>query len=134
MKTALSALALVATLTLAPFVGGSSAVADNSQQGRQQSRFTPEDRAAFADARTAALKAGLVLNADQEKNWPPLETAMRDLAKQRAERVAAWKEHRDDDQDEDVEFSPIDRLARTSERLSARAADLQKLATAARPL
>jgi zinc resistance-associated protein len=136
MKTALSAIALAATLTLAPFVGGSFAVADDSRPEQQQSRFTPEDRAAFADARIAALKAGLVLNADQEKNWPPLETAMRDLAKQRAERVAAWKEQRDDDQDEDedVEVSPIDRLASMSTRLSARAADLQKLATAAKPL
>jgi LTXXQ motif family protein len=135
MKTALSAIALVATLTLAPFVGGSFAVADDSQQEQRQGRFTPEDRAAFADARIAALKAGLVLNADQEKNWPPLETAMRDLAKQRAERWAAWKESRDDNQDDkDVEVSPIDRLARVSERLSTRAADLQKLATAAKPL
>ena len=59
---------------------------------------------------------------------------MRDLAKQRAERFAAWKERRDDNQDEDVEVNPIDRLARASERLSARAADLEKLAAAAKPL
>jgi hypothetical protein len=62
---------------------------------------------------------------------------MRDLAKQRAERFAAWKERREankDDQDENSEISPIDRLARVSERLSARAADLQKLASAAKPL
>jgi hypothetical protein len=39
-----------------------------------------------------------------------------------------------DDQDGEVEVSPVDRLARASERLSARAADLQKLATAAKPL
>jgi zinc resistance-associated protein len=38
------------------------------------------------------------------------------------------------DQDADVEVSPIDRLARASERLNARAADLQKLASAAKPL
>ena len=80
------------------------------------------------------MKAGLELNAEQEKNWAPLELAMRDLAKQRAERFAAWKERRDDNQDEDTEISPIDRLARASERLSARAADLQKLAAAAKPL
>ncbi len=134
MKTALSAIAVVAALTLAPFVGGSFAVADDSAQREQQSRFSPEDRAAFLDARIAALKAGLELNAEQEKNWPPLESAMRDLAKQRAERLAAWRDRRDDNQDEDVEVNPIDRLARTSERLSARAADLQKLAEAAKPL
>jgi zinc resistance-associated protein len=110
------------------------AVADDSAQREQHGRFSPEDRAAFLDARIAALKAGLELNAEQEKNWPPLESAMRDLAKQRAERFAAWKERRDDNQDADVEINPIDRLARMSERLSARAADLQKLAAAAKPL
>jgi hypothetical protein len=119
---------------LASFAGGSFAVADDSAQREQHDRFSPEDRAAFLDARIAALKAGLELNAEQEKNWAPLESAMRGLAKQRAERFAAWRERRDDNQDGDVEVNPIDRLARTSERLSARAADLQKLAAAAKPL
>ena len=126
MKTALSAIAIVTALTLAPFVGGSFAVADDSAQREDHDRFSPEDRAAFVDARIAALKAGLELNAEQEKNWAPLELAMRDLAKQRAERFAAWRERRDDNQDGDAEISPVDRLARASERLSARAADLQK--------
>jgi hypothetical protein len=53
--------------------------ADDSAQ--QHTRFSREDRAAFLDARIAALKAGLELNAEQEKNWPPLESAMRDLAR-----------------------------------------------------
>jgi hypothetical protein len=135
MKTGLSVIAVATALTLASFVGGSFAVADDSAQ--QQARFSPEDRAAFLDARIAALKAGLELNAEQEKNWAPLESAMRDLAKQRAERFAAWKERREnsqDDQDEAAEVNPIDRLARASERRNARAADLQKLAAAAKPL
>jgi hypothetical protein len=62
---------------------------------------------------------------------------MSDLAKRRAERLAAWKERREanqDEQDDNVQISPVDRLARASERLSARAANLQKLATAAKPL
>ena len=96
--------------------------------------FRPEDRAAFLDARIAALKAGLELNAEQEKNWPPLESAMRDLAKQRAARFAAWRERREAGDDEAAEVNPIDRLTRASELLSARAADLQKLAAAAKPL
>ena len=132
MKTGLSVIAVATALTLASFVGGSFAVADDSAQ--QQARFSPEDRAAFLDARIAALKAGLELNADQEKNWAPLEFAMRELAKQRAERFAAWRERREADNNEAAEVNPIDRLARVSERLSARAADLQKLAAAAKPL
>ena len=89
MKTTLSAIALAAALTLTPFIGGSFAVADDSAQRQEHGHFSPEDRAAFLDARIAALKAGLELNAEQEKNWAPLESAMRDLAKQRAERFAA---------------------------------------------
>ena len=43
---------------------------------------------AFTDARVAGLKAGLKLTAEQEKNWPAVETAIRDLAKERADRMA----------------------------------------------
>src|SRR5271155_301088 len=132
MKTALSAIVVAAVLAFAPLAGGTFAAADDSAQ--QRSRFSPEDRAAFLDARIAALKAGLELNADQEKNWAPLESAMRDLAEERAARVAAWRERREGDGDEAGDVNPIDRLTRASERLSARAADLQKLAAAAKPL
>src|SRR5260370_41533530 len=106
MKTALSAIAIVTALTLAPFVGGSFAVADDSAQREDHGRFSPEDRAAFVDARISALKPGLELNAEQEKNWAPLESAMRDLAKQRAEPVSAWKELGNDNPGEDDEVNP----------------------------
>src|SRR5580658_5274778 len=131
MKTALSAIAVAAVLAFAPLAGGTFAADDSAQQ---HSRFSPEDRAAFLDARIAALKAGLELNADQEKNWAPLESAMRDLAKERAAGIAAWRQRREADGDQDADFNPIDRLTRVSERLSARAAELQKLAAAAKPL
>ena len=128
MKTVLSAVALAAVLAIAPLAGGTFAAPEDS--ARQHGRFSAEDRAAFLDARIAALKAGLELNADQEKNWPALESAMRDLAKDRAARFEAWKESRGENRD----MSPVDRLAHASERLSARAAGLQKLAGAAKPL
>src|SRR6476661_1860937 len=48
-----------------------------------------EDRAAFVDARIAAVHAGLKLNADQEKLWPPIEAAVRDFAKLRIDRANA---------------------------------------------
>lgn len=132
MKTALSAVAVAAALAFAPLAAGAFAAADDPAQ--QHDRFSPEDHAAFLDARIAALKAGLELNAEQEKNWPLLESAMRDLAKQRAARVAARQERREENRDETAEVNPIDRLTRTSEFLSARAADLEKLAAAAKPL
>jgi hypothetical protein len=49
-------------------------VADDSAQ--QQARSSPEDRAALLDARIVAPKAGLELNPEQEKYWPPLESAI----------------------------------------------------------
>src|ERR1700760_2604465 len=49
----------------------------------------PQDMTAFAEARIAALHAGLQLNADQEKSWPPVEQALRALAKMRIDRVSA---------------------------------------------
>src|SRR5215475_5489667 len=52
-------------------------------------RMNPEDRAAFADARIAAVHAGLRLNADQEKLWPPVEAAVKDFAKLRIDRANA---------------------------------------------
>jgi hypothetical protein len=132
MKTALSAVAVAAVLALAPLAGGTYAAADDTAQ--LHSRFSPEDRAAFLDARIAALKAGLELNADQEKNWPLLESAMRDIAKERAERMAEWRESRGDGRDQPGDLNPIERLSRASEQLNARAASLQRLATAAKPL
>ena len=132
MKIALTALAAGAILAFAPLGAGTFAAADDEAQQQRQGRFdfSPEDRAAFLDARIAALKAGLEMNADQEKNWPALESAIRDLAKERAQRFAEWREHGGEAPD----VNPVDRLTRASERLSARAADLQKLAQAAKPL
>ena len=62
---------------------------------RAGSRPSAEDVAAFTDARVAGLKAGLKLTAEQEKNWPAVETAIRDLgAKDRADRMAARRDAR----------------------------------------
>src|ERR1700682_5785838 len=60
-------------------------------------RINPEDRAAFANARIAAVHAGLKLNADQEKLWPPVESAVRELAKLRIDRANARTNAKPDD-------------------------------------
>src|SRR6202521_942911 len=83
----------------------------------------------FADARIARLKAGLMLTAEQEKNWPPVEAVMRDAAKRAADRLVAWRSDR-----EKGEIDAITRLGRVSEALTERAAELQNFADAARPL
>ena len=104
-----------------------------AQQGPAERDFAPrwrpsaQDIAAFGDARIAALHAGLQLTAEQEKNWPAVESALRDLAKQRSERLAARASA-------DRPKDPLDRLALRADVLSQRGSALKKLADAAGPL
>jgi hypothetical protein len=90
-------------------------------------RPSAEDLSAFADARIAALRAGLRLNADQEKSWPPFEQALRDFAKMRIERSAARR-------DEQAAADPIQRLQRRADDLTTRGTALKRLADSAAPL
>jgi hypothetical protein len=132
--------------------GASLALAQQGpgQQGPERggARWRPnaEDAAAFTDARIAGLKAGLKLTPEQEKNWPAVEAAMRDLAKDRAdrikarmERMAALRDARrggDNAQSGAVQPGPdvIARLREGADAMTARAANLKKLADVAEPL
>jgi hypothetical protein len=94
-------------------------------------QMNPEDRAAFVDARIAAVHAGLKLNADQEKLWPPVETAVRDFAKLRIDRANA----RMSAKPEEVEQKdPVTRLRERAENMATSAVALKKIADAADPL
>jgi hypothetical protein len=93
--------------------------------------FSPEDRAAFQDARLAALKAGLKLTPAQEKAWSGVEGALRDLFKARADRAAEWREKWKDIRDN---HDVIDGLKLRARGLTARGTELTKLADAAKPL
>jgi hypothetical protein len=89
--------------------------------------FSAADRAAFFDARIAAMHAGLTLTPDQEKLWPAVETALRDTAKTMAERRKMWR-------DEPRPADPVQMLQRISQGSLARGEALKKLADAAAPL
>ena len=103
-----------------PGVGG-------PQGGAQRWKPTAADVTAFGDARIAAIHAGLKLSAEQEKNWPPVESALRDLAKQRSEAFAARASaNRPTD--------PLERLSLRAKTMQERGAALEKLATSAKPL
>src|ERR1700692_1835339 len=97
----------------------------------QHMRMSPEDRAAFTDARIAAVHAGLKLNADQEKLWPPVETAVRDFAKQRIDRANARMNGQQNDAQKP---DPVTRLRERADNMAATAASLKKIADAADPL
>ena len=98
-------------------------------------RMSPEDRAAFADARIAAVHAGLKLSADQEKLWPPVETAVRDFAKLRIDRANARMNAKPDDSaDAQKPDDPVARLRERADNMATSAAALKKIADAADPL
>jgi zinc resistance-associated protein len=99
------------------------------RDGGRRWQPSTEDRAAFLDARLAALHAGLKLTPDQEKSWPAFEQAYRELAAQRAERTA--NESRGD---RDRAGDPIQRAQRQADALLNSGTALKKYADAAAPL
>jgi zinc resistance-associated protein len=98
--------------------------------GARRERPTAEDLAALVDARVAALKAGLKLTPEQEKNWPAVETAIRASASERFARMAERRDGREARRQAD----PIERLRQRAELMSSTAAGLRRLADAADPL
>ncbi len=89
MKKTIAAATIALTLAGAGFaLAQQTGQPSPTREGRGY-RASAEDVAAFTDARIAGLKAGLKLTAEQEKNWPAVETAIRDLAKDRADRREA---------------------------------------------
>jgi len=103
---------------------------------RHQARV--EDRAAFLDARVAALHAGLRLSADQEKSWPTFEQAYRELAALRSEgernRQRSGQEGQGDGARTGQMVDPVQRAQRRADALAARSVALKHFADAAAPL
>jgi zinc resistance-associated protein len=142
MKKTIAAATIALTLA-----GAGLALAQQSptREGRGF-RASAEDVAAFTDARVAALKAGLKLTAEQEKNWPAVETAIRDLAKARADRMkereargenrreARREGRRGGDNARQDGPDAIARLRQGADAMTTRAANLKKLADASEPL
>jgi hypothetical protein len=121
-------LAGVAALAIA----GTTMVYAQHRPWFEHMRMNPEDRAAFADARIAAVHAGLKLTPDQEKLWPPLEAAVRDFAKLRIDRANARMTAKPDDAQKADD--PVARLRERADNMTASGAALKKIADAADPL
>ena len=121
---------VLAGSTALAIAGATLAYAQQSPGGRDHARHwrpTAADIIAFGDARIAAVHAGLKLTAEQEKNWPPVESALRDLAKQRSDWFAARASA-------DKPKDPVERLNLRADVMTKRGAALKKLADAAGPL
>jgi len=126
----------IAGIAALAIVGSTAVYAQHHRPwSHHHERMNPEDRAAFADARIAAVKAGLKLNADQEKLWPPVEAAVRDFAKLRIDRAnARMNALRDGSRDTQQPDDPVARLRDRADAMAATAAAMKRIAEAADPL
>jgi LTXXQ motif family protein len=126
------AIAGIAALSIA---ASTAVYAQHRHWGFGHMRMNPEDRAAFLDARVAAVHAGLKLNADQEKLWPPVEAAVRDFAKLRIDRAnARMNAEKNDSASTPTPADPVTRLRERADNMAVSAAALKKIADAADPL
>jgi hypothetical protein len=129
---------LLAGIAALAIAGSTMVYAQHRPWFHDHMRMSPEDRAAFADARIAAVHAGLKLTPDQEKLWPPVETAVRDFAKLRIDRANA-RMKADDSKDAQKQDSqnladPVARLRERADTMATTAAAMKKIADAADPL
>ncbi|MBN8988833.1 MAG: Spy/CpxP family protein refolding chaperone [Rhizobiales bacterium] len=124
-------IAAVAVLALA---GSTAVYAQHRHWSYGHMRMNPEDRAAFADARIAAIHAGLKLTADQEKLWPAVETAVREFAKLRIDRANARMNAPQGDSAAQKPDDPVARLLERADNMATTAAAMKKVAEAADPL
>jgi zinc resistance-associated protein len=116
---------------IALVIAGTTLVVAQPFGGRSGGPFgrtppTAEERAIMADAFIGGLKGVLKLTPAQERNWPPVEAAIRDVIRERAERMATMQSQPPTD--------ALQRLRRHSEMLTGMAAGLKKVLDAAEPL
>lgn len=137
---------ILASVAAVAIIGSTAVYAEHRHHHHH--RMSTEDRAAFVDAKIAAVKAGLKLTPEQEKMWPPVEAAVRDFAKQRIAMANARASERDarraardqkGSQDgkpaaADQTRDPMVRLRDRADRMAETAAGLKKIADAADPL
>ena len=138
---ALSGAALIGSGAVAPLLAQTS---DNAATTQSQPNTTPVTQADRngpptnqisneVDARIAQLKASLRLTADQEKNWPGLQLAIRDYGVAEFKQPMSGRSARIDRSRPDRP-NDITRMRSNADEMTARAAMMKKLADATEPL
>jgi hypothetical protein len=105
---------------------------EHRHDGARRGPPTAEEMRAFADARLAALKAGLQLTEQQAAHWPAFEQAMREWQKLRADRALARMQQRSEAATPSAD--PAARLRQRGMRMADTGAAMKKLGDAMEPL
>jgi hypothetical protein len=134
LKPVLAATALVALASSSFAIaqhgfGDDRGFGDGRPRAEHRHRLSTTDMTAFADARIAALKAGLQLTPDQAKNWPPFEQALRDMVELRIARVQARQADA-----QQQPGTPFERLSQRADNMAKASTALKKIADAGTPL
>lgn len=125
-------LAGTAAVTIAASTAAFAQRAEHRHDGARRGPPTTEEMRAFADARLAALKAGLQLTEQQAAHWPAFEQAMREWQKQRSDRALTRMQQRG--QGTAPSADPAARMRQQGTRMADTAAALKKLGDALEPL
>jgi hypothetical protein len=116
---------LAAGTAAAALFGFTHSAAAQSDQQPTHAELVQRWAEAGIDAQLKGMKTSLRLTADQEKDWGPFESAVKDAEKARV--LALQKE-------QDGNLSPMDRNAAKGDRIAQSQADLEKIIEAAKPL
>ena len=114
--------ATIAALSASNFTINAAAQSDQKPTHEELVQHWAE---AAMDAQLKGMKSSLRLTADQEKNWAPFESTVKDA--ELARLVALKKEQSDN-------LSPMDRLNAKAERIAQGKASIEKIVEAAKPL
>jgi hypothetical protein len=117
-----TAVTAAAALLISAFTHTSAAQSDQQPTHAELVQHWAE---AAIDAQLKGMKTSLRLTADQDKDWGPFESAVKDAEKARL--IALQKE-------QSSGLSPMDRLNAKAERLTESQAGLDKIVEAAKPL
>jgi LTXXQ motif family protein len=141
MIIALSGAALIGSGAVAPSLAQTNDNTAPTQSQPNATAATQADRngppanqiSNEVDARIAQLKASLRLTADQEKNWPGLQSAIRDYGVAEFKQPVTGRSARSDRHRSDRP-NDITRMRSNADEMTARAAMMKKLADATEPL
>jgi zinc resistance-associated protein len=126
---------LAGTAALTIVAAGTVALAQPMMGHRQESfrRGPPsaQDLQAYADARLAALKAGLTLTEQQAVHWPAFEQAARAVQKLRIDRMTAQAQQRNNPP---AQPDPAERIRQRGNAMADMGLALEKLGAALDPL
>ena len=125
----LAAATTAATLSVSGFTITAAAQSDTAAAPSDEKPTHAEQVQRWAeagiDAQLKGMKTSLRLTADQEKDWGPFESAVKDAEKARV--IALQKE-------QSSNLSPMDRNSAKADRFAQSQADLEKIIEAAKPL